>query len=113
MCYPACWPAHLTYRRNKRVIAAALAGCKLYEVHAAGGACHILTADWNVDDDDVDFCLDETNHDRPIDGLERDVLNRFKALSIPERYSALRLAEEKEPIPRVDVVSPPSRIIRV
>lgn len=97
MCYAACWPQHLKYRRNKRVIAAALAVCKLHAENEDGGKVGAVTSDWKVYDSDLDTCT-------PITDLEKNVLAQFRLLSVPERYSALRMSEEQEPIPPLNTV---------
>jgi hypothetical protein len=59
MCY-GCWqemgkPAIVTEATK----AAAEAVRALYEINAVGGAMHIVTDDWNIEDHSLEFCSKE------------------------------------------------------
>lgn len=53
------------------------------------GACHIVVADWNVDDDDLAFCRDQPEA-TPED---RELMTGMLALSAAERHTAMALAD--------------------
>lgn len=83
---------------NERVIKAVDTVKALYEVHGAGGGMHIVTDDWNCEDDNVKWCREyimygelEKYFKRPPDKVEIDCLEAFEALTEDERYSALGL----------------------
>ena len=68
----------------------------VYEFNAAGGNAHIVVEDWNLDDGDIDFCLDEVKTNRRGDSAdklnaERQCLEALKALTLEERASALAI----------------------
>ena len=89
MCI-ACWRGAGEPRIvNPAVRKAAQAIAALYERHAAGGQMHIVTDDWNADDDNLDFCFKH----RPgsMDSLELACYEAMRQLSVEERYSALAL----------------------
>lgn len=86
---------------NERTIKAAALIDNVYEYFGAGGYAHNVVDDWNLDDGNIDFCIDYANKDRPSDPEEEegrqaclDCLNYMKDLSIDERYSAMAIHEK-------------------
>ena len=66
----------------------------LYDRHAAGGWAHIVTDDWNIEDEHIVWCLENAMPDGwPLDAwtLADPVLHAMKALTMDERASALAL----------------------
>lgn len=84
---------------NEKVLEAARLIQQLYETEngGAGGYGHIVFDDWNVDDSDIDFCINQIAADQSIvDNQECRIASQaallsFKELAIGERYSALAL----------------------
>lgn len=71
---------------------AALIGC-VYDLCPCGGRAHIVLDDWNLEDDNIAFCL---GWDDPDETQEENVacvaaLQAMRSLSIPERATALAL----------------------
>lgn len=84
---------------KKEVIKAVKLIVKLYEHPEceAGGYAHIVTDDWNLEDEDIDFCIKQAEkgeHDIDEKGrkLCLEVLNQLKSLNEYERYLSLDLA---------------------
>ena len=75
-------------------IAAANAIDAVYEWSPSGGDAHIVVDDWNLDDGNIQWCIDNADDEREearraaVDGL-----NILKQLSIPERASAMAIHE--------------------
>ena len=91
MC-TACWTdLGSPLIENEGVLRAAAAVDALYEEHAAGGGMHIVTDDWNLEDEHVSFCR-QWIAGHAGDVVERECLDAFAALSIHERASALALS---------------------
>ena len=93
MCYQ-CWlergfPRNDTpeVRRAARLIQS------LYEAHPSGGRLHIAVDDWNLEDDDLEFCGRETTDYEPLDDLERECLAALRGLSYNDRNAALAMQE--------------------
>lgn len=76
---------------NQLVRDASEAVKELYYCHGAGGGMHIVTDDWNLEDDSIDFCgkFMRDYHHRGPDACEIRVYELFKMLTIEERASAL------------------------
>ena len=60
----------------------------------AGGNLHIVTDDWNIDDEHLDFCSDlikecETQERRIT--IEKMIIKNMREMSIEERASALAI----------------------
>ena len=75
---------------------AAAAVERLYETHGAGGFMHIVTDDWNLEDEHVAFCGSVRCVEilgREMDECERECFNALEPLSIKERASALAMAD--------------------
>lgn len=71
---------------------------QVYEHHSAGGNAHIVIDDWNLDDGDIDFCLQrvaENPYDDPQEQLdaERECLQLMRQCTMDERASALAMAD--------------------
>lgn len=72
----------------------------IYEFSCVGGNAHIVVDDWNLGDENIDWCLNEalkTNfHEASIKQLEaeRAALTALRALTVSERYSAMALHDK-------------------
>ncbi len=98
MCY-SCWseaghPATL----NANVQSAAAYCSQLYDLDSVGGHAHIVSDDWNLEDEHVDFCIEacknNTNNKTTKQRIiENEFLQIMKKLTIEERASALALFE--------------------
>jgi len=85
---------------NDKTIAAAELVSSVYEKASTGGKGHIVFDDWNLNDDDVKWSLDNLNE---LDGeyelgkdqleLEKKCLEVFLELTVQERASALAISE--------------------
>ena len=69
-----------------------------YADGGCGGNAHIVVDDWNLDDDDIKFCIKAANKnewDFSDDQIkaELDCLNFMLKMSEPERYSAMAIHE--------------------
>jgi hypothetical protein len=63
-------------------------GIRLRDVDAFGG-CHIVVSDWNLEDDNIDFCIDyPTTTD-----AEREIMRALKVLPDDQRYAAMAVAD--------------------
>jgi hypothetical protein len=71
-----------------REVAQILRACDDYS-----GPLHILIEDWNVEDDDLAFCGNPSEHRRPLYDIERQALVAMRGLTIDQRYAALAVAE--------------------
>lgn len=101
MCY-GCWEeAGKPTIVNDRVLKAVEAVKKMYETHSAGGGLHIVTDDWNLEDDNVKWCREYMTTKYKADASEMACLEAFEALSEEERYSTLAL-EQKFFVPAGD-----------
>jgi len=91
MC-DACWDeAGRPQIQNARVRAAAESIGPVYQESPVGGNLHIVLDDWNVDDSDLDFC--ERDAENGLTAAERECIDLFRQLSVPERMSALALQD--------------------
>jgi hypothetical protein len=75
---------------------------QLYEISAVGGNCHIVTDDWNLEDENIRFCLDYWERaggwqDEVLDpkrrAIEKELLDLMIPMSEAERASALGIWE--------------------
>jgi hypothetical protein len=58
------------------------------------GRLHIVISDGNLDDDDIAWCLDDSqDHSLPLTGTERQVGEALLRLTKPERHVVLLLAD--------------------
>lgn len=64
----------------------------------AGGPCHIVTDDWNVDDESIDFCIKYTIETDFYEDDAKDAafktLEMMKELTYEERISALAIRDK-------------------
>ncbi len=70
----------------------------VYQHSLTGGGMHIVTDDWNLDDDDVDFCLrtiPTDSHYGDTDSQTADLhcAQIFRALTVPQRALVLAIVE--------------------
>ena len=84
--------------RNARAVAAIQ---RVYEFHGAGGACHIVTDDENVDDSHIEFCyewLEENKAEYRQEEYDayRECLDSLKPLGRSTRLKVIRRAGEPE-----------------
>jgi hypothetical protein len=96
MCI-GCWeeygrPAIVT----PAVEAAAEAVDDMYAIHAVGGALHIVTDDWNLEDEDLNWCASAENLElqdkKRLDEWEQRAFETLRPLTIEQRATALALA---------------------
>lgn len=69
---------------------------RLYQLAPTGGRCHIVTDDWNLDDESLRYCQDCVTHARIRDeqwGLESAVLELMASVPVQERAAGMALAE--------------------
>jgi hypothetical protein len=77
---------------------------QLYEFTGAGGNCHIVTDDWNLEDHSIEFCLNEVSNGGFADEygyidspeqlkVEREILDLMKSMSLDERASMMGLVD--------------------
>ena len=85
---------------NERTLAAAFLVNALERMPdgGVGGHLHIVTDDWNLEDEHLSFCeanIDSGEHPYPPEQerLERQIIAAFLAMSEDERYSAMALAD--------------------
>ncbi len=98
-----CYGCYVEYGEPKIVSdatkKAALLVDAIYEFSCVGGNAHIVVDDFNIEDPNIDWCLDEalkTNvheADEVQLKVERECLEAFKAMTITERASALAIHE--------------------
>lgn len=90
-----------------KTMAAASLVRRVYEFSCVGGNLHIVLDDWNLQDENLQFCMDEIKkggyegRDSPEElAAETECCEAFIALNMDERASALALHEgylEKTP----------------
>ena len=96
MCYD-CWkeagsPAIIT---EETLRVAELIG-NIYDHSLSGGDAHIVVDDWNLQDGDIAFCLNQISENegknkRERLDAERTALAALHSMSLPERYSAMAI----------------------
>ena len=93
---------------NEQTLACLEAVRSLYEHNAAGGNAHIVTDDNNIEEDHINWCLNEAvKHNRVGSTLEcldaeRKVLELMLALSEAERASVLAMHQGLLATPRLE-----------
>lgn len=97
MCYQ-CWEESGMPKAKHPLIPSIVKEIRvLYDSYSAtGGACRLVTDEWNVNDDDIDYCLRESVPQTADAGqreVERTILTYLKRLSVPQRYACLAAAE--------------------
>jgi len=92
---------------NSKTILAAKLVSKIYEKDGTGGKGHIVFDDWNLEDDNVLWCLKNCKKHGGKFGLgkvqlelERKTLETFLELTISERASALAITEGIIEVPK-------------
>lgn len=97
MCY-ACYESyHSPKILNWRVVKAAMLISKIYEHDLAGGRAHLVVDDWNLEDRNIDFCLDANEDyytddpDNELNKVTHQALTLLKELTLEERASAMAL----------------------
>ncbi len=99
MCYGCYEEAGFPAIVNEKTKAAAALIDKVYEFSCVGGNAHIVVEDWNLEDDNIRWCLDEalkTNvhgADAAQLAAESACLEALLMLSGDERASAMALHE--------------------
>lgn len=96
MCQ-SCWEAYGSPTIvNERTKAAAKLIGEVYEHHGAGGNCHTIVDDWNLED----WCVDDSlknvtenplGEDQEEIAASKACLEALKSMSLQERASALAL----------------------
>ena len=103
MCF-GCWndmgrPAEFTADTMKAVAAVQ----RLYELNCVGGPAHIVTDDWNIEDEDIASCgTDEASGDDPPEVIEaaRVVLALFSPMTEAQRATVLAINDGFLPVTR-------------
>jgi len=84
-----CYGCYIEYGSPTEVTPRTAAVTKLiagvYEIHAAGGTAHIVVDDWNLGDENIDWCLELPD----IDDVCRRCLEAMRQLTETERAIAL------------------------
>lgn len=100
MCYGCYEEAGSPAIINDKTKAAAALVAEVYEYSLVGGNAHIVVDDWNLEDDNIRWCLDtalaENVHEADDEQLaaERACLEALLALTPAEHYeTATELAE--------------------
>lgn len=90
MCQ-SCWSKMGMPRiDNARVRRAAALVARLYEEQPVGGRWHIVTDDWNLEDDHVAWCVASPADDLPT-SVDAELGQLLTAMTEAERGSALGL----------------------
>ena len=89
MCY-GCFEEYGPAVVTPAAIAAAKLVDAVYEIHPVGGRAHVVVDDWNLDDSNIDFCLNEPE----LDEVCRTALLALKNLPMPERVAAMALHDK-------------------
>ena len=83
---------------NDLTKAAAVAIARVYECRCAGGNLHIVVDDWNLDDEDIAFCIKyignggfEGQDDPEKLIAESECAEMLKRMTLEERVSALAI----------------------
>lgn len=70
---------------------------RIYEFSCVGGNAHIVTDDWNLEDHNIDWCLNNTEniHEAGPEQLaaERECLLFLRGMTMDERYSAMAISD--------------------
>lgn len=82
---------------NDKTKAAAVLVSKIYEYSRVGSNMHIVTDDWNLEDDSIDFCLNaiRTAPFHEITPEQKEIEEAcavaFKSMTMDERASTLAI----------------------
>lgn len=71
---------------------------EIYRLNNVGGNAHIVVDDWNLEDEHIDFCLDQRNwvfRDASDEqkACEKHALMLLKDMTIDQRFTVLALKE--------------------
>lgn len=71
---------------------------ELYGYAAAGGGAHVVTDDWNLDDEDIDFCLNNQDgeylRDKPEEAkVTLKVLTLLRTMTESQRATVLGIRD--------------------
>lgn len=95
MCI-TCWEENGKHAilNEETKITAKLIGA-VYDWDSVGGNAHIVVDDMNLEDGNIDFCIDAARNDKesPIGKIMAELLclNALRLLTVPERYSAMAI----------------------
>lgn len=98
MC-EACHPDRDFTLDSPEIREAARAVYDVYCFNGAGGAMHVVVDDWNVEDHDIDWCLDNAHRYAGGPTVSEQALEIYAGLAlralptIDERLSALKMQE--------------------
>ena len=98
-----CYGCYKEYGEPKIVNQKTIKGVELvkqiYSYNLVGSNCHIVLDDFNIEDSDIDWCLNESL-DKNIHGstkkqleIERECLELFRYMTLGERASTLAMVE--------------------
>jgi hypothetical protein len=93
-CYEEYGKPEIT---NERVEAAAALVTKIYEYNRVGSNLHIVTDDWNLEDNNIDFCLNAARtapyHEITPEqrAVEEECCNLLRSMTLQERASVLAI----------------------
>jgi len=62
---------------------------RLNEVDPFGG-CHIVVEDWNMEDEHIQYCIDNSS----TTDTEREIMRDLLKLPLDQRYAAIAYAQE-------------------
>lgn len=106
MCY-GCWEEYgKPSIVNELTLTAARAIDEVYSYSLSGGACHIVTDDWNLEDSSIQWCLDEITNGNARKLCREDLdtndqlkcyaycLGLLRELTLEERASAMAIHEK-------------------
>lgn len=99
-----CYDCYKKYGKPAIVNGKTLRAAKLtemvYKFASSGGLCHIVIDDFNLDDDDVEFCLTNIKNKENGDefteeeyAIQQECMEAYLELTINERASALAIYE--------------------
>lgn len=95
MCY-GCWNDSEQARiDNEQVRAVAVMIAQIYENHCTGGMLHIVLDDWNIEDHNIRWCLDEAITEAANGGYGGDIHPDDLALMRRCGEAMLALTEEE------------------
>lgn len=96
MC-TSCWETEGRHSLvNDKTRAAAALIAELYERHTVGGYLHIVTDDYNIEQDSIDWCMGSSGRGcfgRPMDDVERRCGEALQDMTDEERGSAIAIWE--------------------
>lgn len=97
MCY-GCWEEYGRQEIvNERTIKAANLADEVYKHNCVGGNLHIVLDDWNIEDENIDWCINhiktQPNDDSTPEQLKAEMkcAEYLRGLTIEERNSAMAI----------------------